>query len=312
MRQLKLTILTLGLLMAFQSQAQKDWSKVDFSDEYKATYKIGGKTAKSLHSNKTFVPGYTISQAMLMKGSQSSSALQSGGPTTVYSRAILIGVDQESYQQMVDDLYKELMDELSKAGLTMTDGTDVLATAYAQKQLAKGSKKISIKNTGSNPTYEGKKPIDSNSIYGYTAGAGAVLSDMSFPPRNKNIFLTSKKIYGNFYQYLSDKEGFNQLFVSHYISFASFDGGRGYKDVKISTQPVLSIKTSIGLINPKGYGEISFKKEIWGSGDWAKDVQKIKSGEYEIIADSDAYISEVKAIISNLQKDIVKNIKASL
>ncbi len=306
------TILTAILILSFQSYAQKDWSKVDFSDEYKATYKIGGKTSKALHNNKTFIIGYTIGQATLMKGSQSSSSLQSGSPKTVYSRATIIGINQDDYQQMVDDLYKELMDGLAGAGLTMTDGEDVLATAYAKKQLAKGSSKIYIYNTGDNPTYKGKKSIDRNSIFGYTAGAGAVLTDISYPPRNKNVFLTSKAIYGNFYQYLADKEGYNLLSMNHFISFASFDGGHGYKNVKISTQPVISIKTSIGLMNPKGGAEIYFKKEIWGTGKWAKDIRKIDSGKYEIVADSDAYIAEVKTIISNLQKDIIKNIKASL
>lgn len=312
MKQFKLTLLIIALLIRFQSQAQKDWSKVDFKEAYKATYKIGGKTSKSLNNNKTFIPEYAISQAMLMKGSQSSSALQSGNPKTVYSRATLTGINQDEYQQMVDNLYKELMESLANSGLIMTDGTDVLASAYAQKQLAKGSDKIRIENTGSTPKYEGKKSVDSNSILAYNAGAGAVLKDVTFPPRNKNIFQTKKKIHGNFYQFLADKEGYNLLFINHKVSFVSFDGARGYKDVNISTQPVISIKTTIKLTNPKGYGEIYFKEAIWGSANWAKDIHKIKSGEYEVIADSDAYIAELKAILSNLQKDIVKNIKEAL
>lgn len=312
MKKLTITLLTLALLMAFQSHAQKDWSNVDFSKEYDATFKINGKTSKSLTSNKTFVRSYEIGQATLMKGSETSSALQSGSSKTVYSRATLVGINQDDYQQMVDDLYKELMDGLTSAGFKMTDGADVVASAYAKKQLAKGSDKIHIGSTGSSPTYEGKKPVDSNSIFGYNAGAGAVLKDVTFPPRDKNIYVTKKKIYGNFYQYLADKEGYNLLSINFYVSFAAFDGGHGYKDVKLSTQPVLSLKSAITLTNPKGYGYISYKKDIWASNDWAKDIRKIKSGEYEIVADSDAYIAEVKTIISNLQKDIINNIKASL
>ena len=313
MKRLTTILVAMALLMALPSQAQKDWSKVDFAKEYDATFKINGKTSKSLKANKTFVRSYAISQASLMKGSQTTSALQSGNRGTVYSRATIVGVNQDDYQQMVDELYQELMDELSAAGLKMTDGEDVLASAYAQKQLAKGSDKIHIGNTGANPAYEGKKTIDRNSIFGYVAGAGAVRTDVSFPPRNTNVYLTTKQVYGNFYQYLADKEGYNLLSINFYVAFASFDGGVGYKDVKISTRPVITLNSAITLTNPKGYGYISYKKDIWDDGNaWATDMKKIKSGEYEIIVDSDAYIAEVRSIISNLQKDIVKNINASM
>ncbi len=318
MKKIKLLVILFAL--AFTANAQKDWSKVNFSKEYKSKFKISGGAAKVLKKNKTFVAGYTIGQATVMKGSEKTAN------AAVFAEASLAGVSPEAYQKMVDDLYKELIDELTKAGLTITDGEDVINSAFAKKQLAKGDKKIIIGNTGDKPSYEGKKSVVDASIFGYTAGAGAVMRDVSFPPRNKNIYITTKKIYGNFYQNLALKEGFNLLFINFNVSFASFDGGRGYKNVKLSTKPVISIKANVQLITPKGgYSWITYEKEVWGSGDWSKGMGKTKdnkstagllglarSSEYAINADSQKYLSEVNDIISNFQKDIVKGIKAAL
>jgi hypothetical protein len=325
MKKIRPVLVILVMFIAGSSYAQNDWSTVDFTEEYKGNFKINGKTAKSLKQNKTFIAGYGVSQAIVMKGSATSSALQSGNQKSVFAEASLEGVEKDAYQQMVDELYKEFIDGLSTEGITITDGEDVLATKYAQKKRAKGDKKDLIKNMGKNPSYEGEKAFDANSIYGYTAGAGAVLRDLTFPPQDKNVYLTTKKIYGNFYQGLADTEGFNLMFVNFYVSFASFDGGNGYKDVKLSTKPIVSVRTTVTLINPKGYADISYNKEVWGSTDWVAEMGKTKdnqlgaefwglarSTDYSIVANSDPYLSEVRSIISNWQKDIIKGIKGAL
>ena len=300
--------------------AQKDWSSVDFFDEYKGKVKIGGASAKVLKANKTFVNFYTVGQATTMKGSERSAT------KAVYSEVSLAGVENEAYQQMIDELYQELLAELEAAGLQTTNGDDVLSSPYATDRRAKGKKDELIKKTGTNPAFEGKKKISEGSMPGY--GAWAVTRDITFPPTNTNIYYTDDIIKaGNFYQKLSSKENFNLLSIRFYVSFASFDGGRGYKDIKLATNPVLAISASVQLVTPNGaFNKIFFKKlPVWAGSGWSEGITKGKdnkndaeafglarSAEYEIQANSDQYLHEVRAIISNLQKDIVDGIKENL
>ncbi len=323
MKSMKLTLLFLAIILAIQSKAQKDWSKVDFDKEYKRSSTIKGSAAKLLSKNKVFIAGYTISQATEMKGSETSSALQSGSSKSVFAEAELGGINREDYQQMVDKLFQDLVSELTAAGLNITNGDEIIASSYAQKQLAKGDKKIYIGTYGENPSYEGKRKLTDGSILGYPTWA--VIRDLSFPPTNTNYYSTNKLVYGNFYQKLAESESCNLLYVSFKITFAFFDGGRGYKDVKLATKPAIAVKATVGLANAKGGGQILYKKDVWGSDAWVKEMGKTKdnqstadffglarSADYAIIANSDDYLSEVNAIISNLQKDIVKGIKESL
>lgn len=312
---MKTRILMLGcLLTAGTLFAQKDWSKVDFTEEYKGKVKMNKASVQSLQDNKTFVNGYAISQATVMKGSEKSAT------KAVFSEVALAGINNEDFQQMVDELYKEFIQDLADAGMKPTEGEDVLATDYVQEKLAKAKNDEYIGSTGNSPAYDGKKKIQDGSIPGY--GAWAVMRDVSFPPRNKNIFQTSNILKsGNFYLKLATKEGYNLLSVNFYITFASFDGGKGYKDVKLSTQPVMSVSASISLVNASGGScWVSYDKmPVWASADWSEGMTKGKdnksdaeflglarSAEYEITANSDKYLAEARDIISNLQKDIVK------
>lgn len=322
MKRIKLTILTIGLLMAFQSiaQAQTDWSSVDFTKDYKGNFKIGGASVKSLKNNKTFVTGYNVHQATVMKGSESSAT------KSVYSEVTLGGISNDVYQQMVDNLYNNLMKELANAGLQTTEGEDVLATDYAKRQAAKGKKDIYIGSTGEQTSYEGKAPAIGGGIAGYQVLF--VKRDISFQPRNKNIYLTSNIFtLGNFFQKLCTKENYNLLLFDYKVTFASFDGGKGYKDIKLATNPAIAITVTVSLITPNGaFNKVYYSKlPVWGNAGWSDGISKTKdnkndseffglarSAEYEITANSDKYINEVSAIISNLQKDIVKNIKAAL
>jgi hypothetical protein len=304
-------------LLSFSTlQAQTDWATVDFSKEYKVDAKIGGGVAKSLTTNGTLVNGYSIGQAIVMKGSETSAT------AGVHSEASLYGISREDYQKMVDELYAQLIADLEEAGVKMTNGEDLLASKYVQKQLSKANKDHYIGSTGSNPSYEGSKRIDEGSMPGYAAWA--VLNDISFPPTNVNRYITASRIYGNFYQAAAD-QGFNIMFVNFKVTFATFDGGKGYKDVKLATKPVIAVKATVTIVSPKGAGYLSYKKDVWGGVDWVKEMGKVKDNEssaeffglarsvdYAVTANSEAYLAEVKAIISNLQKDIVKNIKSSL
>lgn len=300
--------------MAAALFAQKDWSTVDFTKEYKGKVKMNKASAESLKNNKTFVNGYTISQATVMKGSEKSAT------NAVYSEVSLGGLNNDDFQQMVDELYKEFMQKLADAGMKPTEGDDVMASEFVQAKLAKAKKDEYIGSTGDSPARDGKKKIQEGSIPGY--GAWAVIRDVTFPPRNKNIYQTSNIIKsGNFYLKLAANEGYNLLSVNFYITFASFNGGKGYKDVKLSTQPVMSVSANISLINASGGScWVNYEKlPVWASGDWAEEFVKGKdnqsdaeffglarSAEYQITANSEKYLAEARSIISNLQNDIVK------
>jgi hypothetical protein len=316
------TIFSIILIAVFSMTVfgQQDWSKVDFFDEYKGKVKIGGASAKALKENKIFVNYYTVGQATTMKGSEKSAT------KAVYSEVSLAGLENAAYQQMVDELYRQLLAELEAAGLQITNGDDVLNSGYAQERLAKGKKDEHIKKTGANPAYEGKMKITEGAMPGY--GAWAVTRDITFPPGNANIYYTDDIIKaGNFYQKLATKENFNLLSIQFFVSFASFDGGRGYKDISLATNPVLAISATVKLITPNGAANTIFFKDfpVWAGSEWSEGIEKGKdnknsaeafglarSAEYEIRANSDRYLNEVKDIISNLQKDIVEGIKTSL
>lgn len=310
----------LALLISLSLFSQKNWSKYDYSKEQKAKFSIKGSSAKSLKNNKTFIAGYTISQATTMKGSQR------GATKSVFSEVSLGGLSNEQYQQMVDDLYNKFIEELNNSGLQITEGEDVLKTEYVKGKLEKDRKDEYIGSTGDNPAYDGKKKIQEGAMPGY--GAWAVTRDVSFPPRNKNIYLTSNIIKsGNFYGKLSNKENYNLLIVNFYVSFASFDGGRGYKDIKLATKPVMAVSVKINLVTPNGaYNKLYYKDlPLWAGASWSEGIVKTKdnkstseflglarSADYSITANSEKYITELKEIIDGFQKDIAKNIKENL
>ncbi len=319
---MKSTILFLACVLFASASlfGQTDWSKVDFTKKYKGTFKIAGASAKSLKNNKTFVNGYTVSQATTMKGSESSAT------KAVFSEVSLGGLDNASYQQMVNELYQDLMKELKGAGLKVTEGEDVMASSFVQDKMGKDKKDQQIGPMGTNTMYEGKKKITDGNMPGYRVWA--VFNDVSFIPQNKIVYTTSNYVTsGNFYQKLATKENINLLSIGYNVTFASFDGGRGYKDIKLATKPVVAVSVTVMLVTPNGsYNKVFYNKmPVWGSDKWSEGIEKGKdnkntaeflglarSAEYEITANSDKYLDEVRAIITSLQKDVVKGIKGSL
>lgn len=314
----KLILLTL-LFISGSLFAQSDWSKYNFEKENKRKVKINGGGAKALKNNKTFINGYAVHQATYMKGSESSAT------KAVYSRAGLGGLDNPSYQKMVDGLYTELVDGLKDAGLNITDGEDVLASDFATKRKAKDKNGESIGNVGTETSYTGKKKISEGSMPGYTVWA--VHEDVSFRPTNANIYLSTNILsMGNFYQKLVQKEEYNLMMVDFYVTFASFDGGRGYKNISLETNAVMAVSVKVWVMTAGGKAEIYYKDmPVWGGDDWSLGLEKVKdnastsewlglarSGEYYVMADPEKYISEVKSMISSLQKDLIKGIKSEL
>lgn len=313
-------LILVALFTCLSVSAQKDWSKVDFGSAYKAKYKIGGAAAKSLKANKTFINGYTVSQATTMKGSKKSAS------KAIYSEASIGGLNDADFQKMVDELYAEFVKELTAAGLTITDGTDVMETAFVKKKLSKPKKNEFIGDIGESKPYEGKKgPLD-DTMAGY--GLGGVTRDLSFQPNGKVVYLTSNAIKsGLFYGNLSKKEKVNLISVRFLLSFATFDGGRGYKSINLSTEPLLSLSMQATLVTANNsINFISYAKlPARGGKGWSQGLKKSKdnrsnaeffglarSADFELTADSEKYLAEVRAMISGLQKDIAKQIKAKL
>jgi len=317
---MKTTLLILvSILITGSLIAQKNWDNVDYAKDYKRKVNISGSSAKSLKQNRTFIAGYTISQATYMKGSNTTAT------SGIHAKAGLGGLDNESYLLMVEELYREFVMELEAAGLEITDGEDVLATEFVQAKIAKNKKDEFIGSTGNNPIEEGKKKVSDGSIPGY--GAWAVHRDVSFQPRNKNIYQTTNILkWGNFNLKLAAKEKCNLILINFYVSFASFDGSRGYKDIKLETNAVMAVSVRVSMFSASGgKTEIYYKDlPVWGGDDWnlgfnttknnASDAEAFGlalSTEYQISADPEKYMKEARSIIGNLQKDIVNGIKVS-
>ena len=298
--------------------AQSDWNKVNIADEYKLKVKMKGAADKSFRKHPTFLNRYTIHQATDMKGSERTAS------NAVYSEVSLTGISQQQYQDMVNRLYDKWEKELSNIGLQITDGAKVMQCKATQKIKKKDKDKDVVTHTGTMGPVPGKRKLMDGMILGY--GANAVTRDLSFFPHNQNTLYTDRKVYGNFFYKVAKDAEVNLIETNFFVSFANFDGGRGYKDIKLETKPVICVNASITITHPKGYTTVFYKKApIWGGDDWSEGVFKSKdnkgaatywglarSVDYQMKANSNAYLKEVEAIIEAWQKDIATGLKAEL
>lgn len=292
---------------------KKVWENVDFVNDYKVKFKLAS-ASKSLKETSLFVTSYSVNNALRMKGSESNSK------GTVHSEVFFGGIPKDKFQAMVDELYQHFQDELTKAGIKVSDGEKEINSEYANKQ--KENEKNFIGKTG-NETYHQKAGLTEGSIPGYAVLF--VKEGVSFRPANKNVYIAGNKIYANFYQKLATQENVNLLNISYNITFAGFEGNRGYSSARLETQPLLSVFPMISLVNPKGSASFITVEggPIWGNEGWSlgikeTDLNKLDyfglatSADYAIEADPDKYIAEVKAIIMNFQTDFVAALKAEL
>ena len=321
MRTIKFILLaTLIAFTATTSYAKKkkaspkDWSKVDFFDTYKVKTKFGKPASKSLAKNLTFINDYSIKNALKMKGMESNSN------GTVHSAVTFAGIPRDKFQAMVDELYQQFQDELTKVGLHLTNGDKLMKSDFVENK--KSDRGAVVGKTNGEPELEKASIID-QMIPGY--GALAVKEGINFRPLDKNIYYSTKKVAPNFYQKLSTLEDVNLISISYYITFASFSGGRGYKNAVLQTNSVISVMPIITIVNPKGtYSYIAMEKgPIWGGVDWSLGVKQTDlndleyfglatSAEYVIEADPDKYIKELKDIIMNYQVAIAKALKENM
>jgi len=313
-----LAVLLLGLISPItfakdKKEERKNWENVDFVNDYKIKFKLAS-ASKSLKETSVFITDYSVNNALRMKGSESNSK------GTVHSDVFFGGIPQDKFQAMVEELYQHFQTELTKAGIKLSDGEKEIDSEYANKQ--KENEKNIIGKT-SNETRHQKAGAVEGSIPGYAVLF--VKEGVSFRPANKNVYIAGNKIYANFYQKLATQENVNLLNLSYNITFAGFEGSRGYSSDSLETQPFLSIFPMISLVNPKGAASFITVSEgpIWGNGDWSlgikeTDLNKLDyfglatSADYAIEADPDKYIAEVKAIIMNFQTDLVAALKAEL
>lgn len=316
MKTLQYVLILILLIGTSQSYSQTDWSTVDFSEQYKASGKVSKKNTKSLQSGNVFVNKYIIGQATIMQGSESSST------KSVHSQASLTGLNQNDYQQMVDDLYQEFLQELHKYGIKTTDGAEIMKLPTVQNKLKKQKKNQHVGSTGDHPAYEGGnfvlQPVD-QSFY----PVFYVKNDVSFLPRNINVFYSDSRTTSYlFVKKLIEKDKIPTISIRYNVSFAQFDGSKGYKSVELSTKPIMVVNANVYI---NGYPSgIEYKKAIWAGNSWAEGMVKTKDNQgssenlglarsagYSIQVNSDQYIAELRAIISNFQKDIVKHITGS-
>jgi len=311
-----ITIL-LSMMIVASAFSQKDWSKVDFADNYKRKVKLSSGFSKELKSGKTFIANYQLHQATVMKGSETTAT------SGVHAEISLNGIEVEAYQNLADEMYQELVSQLKSLGANIVTGDELLQSPYVQKKTGKVKEDDIIGNSGENPSYPGKKKITDGSIMGY--GAWAVTRDLNFPVRNINYLFKNNILGGSFLYKTAMKEKVNLMSVDFYISFASFDGGRGYKDISIEVNPVIAVNMVVQLYGPKGGKNfVEYKKlPVWGGTDWSMGVEKTKendgsfwglssSADFQVTANAEKYMEEVSSIIQNLQKDMVQGIKEEL
>lgn len=311
---LLLAIFTVALLPTSMAKEKKTvektkWETVDFMDKYKGKIKVSGGAKKNLEQNQSFIRDYAIGNALVMKGSESNAK------GSVFSEVFFGGIPQEPFQLMVEELYQQFTEGISGAGLTITDGDELLKSAWAVKK--SGDKGSWIGKTGSDPI-----PVKASIMDAVVPGFGVwgVKEAVYFRPVNKNVYMTDKKVYGTFYQNLSAQNGVSLIAVYYNLTFAWFDGGRGYKTSRLETKPALSIQPTVVIDGVTiTFGELP----IWGNNDWSMgltqtDLNKLEyfglatSGEYALQANADKYIAEVKAIISNFQTDLIQALKEEL
>lgn len=309
----KMTLLLALAIASVSLNAQTDWSKVDFVKKYKVQTKIPGGVAKSLKSEPTFLNDYSITQASLMKGTSQAGMMQKQGVGSVFSEAALAGVSADALQKLIDELHAEFVTELKAIGLNITDGQEVIDNSNA-------SGKADRKNAMIGKT-DGKVVYDKTNVLDNTPD---IKEQNIFRPRDKNVFLTTAKVPGNFYNNEAKKANVNMISIKYLVRFASFEGSKSMTRNKLTTTAGLSILPTISIINPKAaWGWIEFNKPIDGNNDWSKGLVETDSrdgsfwglsskGEYSIHADEAKYIEELRQIVLNAQKAIVAQIKANL
>ncbi len=308
-----MTLLLALAIAAVSLNAQTDWSKVDFVKKYKVQTKIPGGVAKSLKSEPTFLNDYSIVQASLMKGTSQAGMMQKQGVGSVFAEASLAGVSADALQKLIDELHAQFLTELKAIGLNITDGQEVIDNSNA-------SGKADRKNAMIGKT-DGKVVYDKNNVLDNTPD---IKEQNIFRPRDKNVFLTTAKIPGNFYNNEAKKANVNMISIKYLVRFASFEGSKSMTKNRLTTTAGLSILPTISIINPKAaWGWIQFNKPIDGNNDWSQGLVETDSrdgsfwglsskGEYSIHADEAKYIEELRQIVLNAQKAIVAQIKANL
>jgi len=300
------------MLIGVVLNAQTDWSKVDFIKQYKVQTKMPGGVAKSFRENPTYVNDYYINQASLMKGSSQPGIMQKQGVGAVFSEVALGGVSAEALQKLIDELHAQFIEELKGIGLNIVDGKAIVEAAMAD---GKGEKKNQIVGmTDGQPVYDKVSIME-----------GSTIKEQNiFRPNQKYVYMTNAKIPGNFYQKVSKNENVNMISIGYTIGFASFEGSKTMSKNRLTTTAGLSITPTIYIVNPKGlFAWITFNKPVEGNNDWSKGLEETDSrdgsywglsskGEYSLSADEAKYVAELKAIVSNLQKDLAAHIKAEI
>ena len=293
------SILLFVCLFVSTAFSQANWQAVDYTKEYKGTFKIPKASVKSLKANPIFVNSYSIVQTTSMSGSNKK------GGGAVHSGVSLTGVNQADYQTLLNEMYLDLMNKLNAEGMKTTNGDDALSTGYAKKQIAKESKSQFIGNS------KNAKPLVKNKT-------------ITFYPQNVNQYVSNNLMkMGVFYQKLAD-EGYNLLVIKYTIQFATFQTSSGYKNISINTKPDLAIFVEVMMLTPNGaYNKIYYSKQpIWAGDDWAQGIYKTSerngefwglanSADYQILANSDEYLNRIRAVIQGLQTDIIKGIKSN-
>ncbi len=319
---MKITAIKLSAILLFITSltfSQKDWSAHNFEKENKRDVSASGSAVKSLQQNKSFINSYVIGQATNMKGSEKSSG------EAIYSEVGIKGVDIASFQKIVDKLHGDFVEKLEGVGVNLMEGEAFVNTKTAKKYIEKEKDYYLIGNIGNATVEEGKYKIENGSILGYPMGL--VRNDVKFQPTNKTIYTCSHLFKsGLFYQNMFSKEKINLITVSYNVTYANFDGGRGYKKITLETKPMLAVNAKVTIMPAKGKAiYITYEKPIIGSTDWSLGLDEVRDNEssavlfglarsagYVLSVDSKKYLDEVTEIINALQNDVIAALKEEM
>lgn len=195
--------MTCLLLVAgtYSAMAQKNWATYDFKNHYEPKL-WGGK--KTITENKrVFVSDFVISQVVMANGKQM------GTSNFAKMSVSMSPLDQNVYNDLVNRLYKEFIDDLKAQGFEIVSDAEVAASEFVKNANEK-------KNVYA--WYTETAPLQDADQFGSET--------LRFRPEKKYIVVNSGKILGNFNPQYSKAIKAQIIYVNLAINFVTFDGSR--------------------------------------------------------------------------------------
>lgn len=316
----KATLITLIIFLWAVGFAQKTYQEVDYGKIVKA--KIGS-AKKVLKTKRIFISDFVVRQVTAVSASAQGFGGLTGGSSKASVALALSGVRAGAYQKIVDDLYQEVVTELEDLGFEIMSDQEAVE-AFNRLNLGK---KIIAKPSEGEPKYLTKK--------------AEALAELR--PSNKICIYRDQSRLNSGAEFLSDNADrkigrkLSKELDAAVMTFEFRIGLAGIKTrnsvvtsiSKVKAYPMLMVTMESLIFGPRAseVGWIYTKKSIDGINYWVENLGKkgmVKSvadgtrtgymgwAKTEmtspIIAREAEFLKEVKGILSNLDKQIIKSI----